>query len=112
MKKITITLFALLVSICMKAQTEQGTFLIEANTGFGGVASHTANTSFSLVSVDGETTFTVGAEGGYFVADDLAVKVGLGYADNNEAFSYKAGLKYYIVGATSAIGYCRSYGHR
>ena len=79
-------------------QTTQGKWLIEANTGFGAVSA--ANTGFGLSSVDGETTWSLGAEGGYFVADDLAVKVGLGYQDLGEDFSvftYKVGAKYYIA---------------
>ncbi|KGK28957.1 MULTISPECIES: hypothetical protein [Cellulophaga] len=76
-------------------QTDMGSWLIEANTGFGAPVG--ANTAFSLTSVDGDTSWSIGAEGGYFVADDLAVKVGLGYADNGlNTFSYKIGAKYYI----------------
>ncbi|MFD0797076.1 hypothetical protein ACFQZJ_06365 [Maribacter chungangensis] len=96
MKKITVVLVALLSTAYMNAQTDQGNFLIEANTGFGGLASHPASTSFRLVSVDGETDFSVGAEAGYFIADDLAIKVGLGYADADETFTFKGGVKYYL----------------
>ncbi|WP_224489946.1 hypothetical protein [Robertkochia flava] len=51
--------------------------------------------------MDGTTIWNIGAEGGYFVADDLAVKLGLGYGDNSNSpgfFSYKGGAKYYIKG--------------
>ncbi|WP_348716817.1 hypothetical protein [Tenacibaculum sp. 190130A14a] len=75
-------------------QTEKGKWLIETNTGFG--AGHAANTGFYLASSDGNTTWAVGAEGGYFVMDDLAIKAGLGYNDSFEAFTYKVGAKYYI----------------
>ncbi len=75
-------------------QTSKGKWLIEANTGFG--AGHAASTGFYLASTDGSTEWNLGAEGGYFVADDLAVKVGLGYGSAFEAFSYKVGAKYYI----------------
>ena len=84
-------------------QTEKGKWLIEANTNFGG--GHAANTGFSLNTLDtpggSVTSWSLGAEGGYFVMDDLAVKVGLGYRDsgiNNTdgTFSYKVGAKYYI----------------
>jgi len=81
-------------------QTAEGKWLIEANTGFGGA--HSADTSFGLNSVDGETTWKIGAEGGYFVIDRLAIKAGVGFADNggdgpgSSSFSYKAGVKYYI----------------
>jgi hypothetical protein len=87
-------------------QTAKGKWLIEANTGFStggevGFVQHTANTGFGLTSVDGETMWAVGAEGGYFVMDDLAVKAGLGYTDfdgDTNVFSYKVGAKYYIAG--------------
>ncbi|ADV50143.1 hypothetical protein Celal_2865 [Cellulophaga algicola DSM 14237] len=81
-------------------QTDMGSWLIEANTGFGAAAA--SNTSFSLNSIDGDTSWSIGAEGGYFVADDLAVKVGLGYSDTTiglldySSFNYKIGAKYYI----------------
>lgn len=75
----------------------KGSFVIEANTGSWA----TGNTSFSLASVDGETAWAVGAEGGYFVMDNLAVKAGLGYGDDSNSdgiFTYKVGAKYYIIG--------------
>lgn len=80
----------------------KGSWLVETNTGFGGGSfgiAHSANTSFGLVSIDGTTVWSIGAEGGYFVADDLAVKVGLGYNDLDSAssFTYKLGAKYYIA---------------
>ncbi len=87
-------------------QTSKGKWLIEANTGFsaggGGEAAflqHTANTGFGLISVDGTTIWSIGAEGGYFIMDDLAIKAGLGYTDydGDSVFSYKLGAKYYIL---------------
>lgn len=86
-------------------QTSKGKWLIEANTGFSagggevGLLQHTANTGFGLVSVDGTTIWSLGAEGGYFVMDDLAIKAGLGYTDydGESVFSYKLGAKYYII---------------
>src|SRR5690606_12957621 len=82
-------------------QTAEGSWLIEANTGFGGdgLTAHSANTGFSLVSADGSTVWSIGAEGGYFIADDLAVKGGLGYSDYDglNIFSYKLGAKYYVI---------------
>jgi hypothetical protein len=82
--------------------TDKGSWLIEANTGFGaGLFGHSANTGFGLTSIDGTTVWSVGAEGGYFVADDLAIKAGLGYTDNDgfSVFTYKLGAKYYIASA-------------
>lgn len=79
----------------------KGSWLVEANTNFG--AAHAGNTGFSLTSVDGETSWGVGAEAGYFVMDNLAVKAGLGYNDTGAegvdgTFSYKIGAKYYALG--------------
>src|SRR5690606_19806725 len=84
--------------------TAKGKYLIEANTGFGGgsnMFAHSANTGFGLMSLDGTTIWSVGAEGGYFVMDNLAVKAGLGFTDNDGStiFSYKVGAKYYIIGS-------------
>lgn len=81
-------------------QTSKGKWLIEANTGFGGggLLGHSANTGFGLTSIDGETIWSIGAEGGYFVIDNLAIKAGLGYTDyeGSSTFTYKLGAKYYI----------------
>ena len=78
-------------------QTAEGKWLIEVNTG----SWTTGNTSFSLLAVDGgNTAWSVGLEGGYFVVKDLAIKAGLGYSDDGDGytpFAYKIGAKYYIV---------------
>ncbi|WP_433833342.1 hypothetical protein [Flavobacterium anhuiense] len=100
MKKIVFAALAVLGFTFANAQeqTAKGKWLIEANTGFGAV--NVGNTSFQLSSTDGETQWGVGAEGGYFVADNLAVKAGLGYSDlghSVNAFSYKVGAKYYLL---------------
>lgn len=108
MKRIVLTLAAVFAfgfsnaqdakSTANAGQTAKGKWLIEANTGFG--AAHAADTSFGLRSEDGETTWSIGAEGGYFVMDDLAIKAGLGYVDMGDDFSeftYKIGAKYYII---------------
>ncbi len=81
-------------------QTEVGSWLIEANTGFGGDGG-VGSTQFGLTSRDGKTSYNIGLEGGYFVIDDLALKVGLGYGGSSEsgsisALTYKIGAKYYI----------------
>ncbi|AEM70758.1 hypothetical protein Murru_1718 [Allomuricauda ruestringensis DSM 13258] len=100
MKKIVFAMF-LLVGITTYAQNDsnslsQGSWIIEANTG----SWTTGSTAFSLVSTNGFTLYSVGAEGGYFVADNLALKVGLGYSggdDMDGTFNYKVGVKYYII---------------
>ncbi len=106
MKKI---LFTFLVTIGFVAvttaqdgiQTDEGSWLIEVNTGFGGdgLAAHSASTGFSLISGGDTTIWGIGAEGGYFVIDDLALKAGLGYADFDglTVFTYKFGAKYYVI---------------
>ena len=83
-------------------QTAKGKWLIEANTGFGAITP--ANTSFGYASQGDFKTMSLGAEGGYFVMDNLAIKLGIGYnsIDNGVAdangFAYKVGAKYYIKG--------------
>ena len=78
--------------------TAKGKWVVEANTG----SATTGSTAFTLSSVDGgNTSWSVGAEGGYFVADKLAVKVGLGYGDSDFSkgtFTYKLGAQYYFNG--------------
>lgn len=105
MKKLIFTMMALCAwSFTANAQdvgsTDQGSILIEANTGFGGGGlGHSANTGFALTSSDGNTAWAIGAEGGYFIIDDLAIKAGLGYGDSEftSVFTYKVGAKYYIA---------------
>ena len=75
---------------------QEGKWLIEINTG----SWTTGSTAFSLLSVDGDTQWSIGAEGGYFVKDNLAIKAGFGFSDfgdDSSAFSYKLGAKYYIA---------------
>lgn len=78
---------------------EEGKWLIEINTG----SWTTGSTAFSLTSVDGETRWSAGAEGGYFIKENLAIKAGLGFSDagfdgpGSSSFNYKVGAKYYIA---------------
>lgn len=109
MKKIILSLVAIAAFGVANAQekneggqTSKGKWLIEANTGFGAITG--ANTSLGYSSQGDLKQMSIGAEGGYFVMDNLAVKVGLGYnsADNGttdaSGFAYKVGAKYYIMG--------------
>lgn len=93
-----ITICAFLFSFALVAQTEKGEIFLEANTG----TAATGNTSFSLSASDGNTSWSVGIDGGYFIMDDLAVKAGLGYTDPGDlidgTFVYKLGAKYYLDG--------------
>jgi hypothetical protein len=108
MRKIILVLVVVLTSSLVNAQekkgdgqTSEGKWLIEVNTGFGTPMG--ANTGFSYSSTNGDSVYNIGAEAGYFVVNDLAVKVGLGYGGMNtdifdtNIFSYKIGAKYYIV---------------
>jgi len=100
MKKLILSAIAVMVFGFANAQeqTKKGKWLVEANTNFGATA--VGNTSFQLASSDGNTSWNLGAEAGYFVADNLAIKAGLGYGDNgfdSTIFSYKVGAKYYLV---------------
>ncbi|MEL7146954.1 MAG: hypothetical protein AAFO69_11335 [Bacteroidota bacterium] len=92
-----------LISVALNAQERaplsQGSWLIEANTG----TLATGNTAFSLLSTNGVTQWSIGGETGYFVKDNLALKVGLGYSDvsgiqSSGTLVYKFGAKYYING--------------
>ena len=76
-------------------QTSKGNFVIEANTG----AATIGNTNFSFSMIDGNSTWSVGLDGGYFIKDNLAIKAGLGYSDAAlNSFNYKVGTEYYING--------------
>lgn len=97
MKKLfLLSIFTVLSFTVLNAQDalSKGSWVIEANTG----SATTGSTAFSLTSVDGDTSFNIGAEAGYFVKENLAIKVGLGYDDSDESFAYKVGAKYYING--------------
>ena len=98
MKKLFLTAIAVVTLTTVNAQTDQGSFLIETNIANQMVGT----TSFALQSYDGETAYSLGVDGGYFIMDDLAIKVGLGYASNSvtdeNVFSYRLGAKYYLMG--------------
>ncbi len=77
-------------------QTSKGKLLIEANTGNAMLG----NTGFYFASADGESSYNIGLDGGYFVMDNLALKAGLGYGGNSATniLSYRLGAKYYAMG--------------
>jgi Outer membrane protein beta-barrel domain len=104
MKKLLLSAVALFAFGFANAQeqTAEGKWLIEANTGFGENVGATqigyTNTS------DQGSQYGFGLEGGYFVMDNLAVKVGLGYGgfspkegDSQSVLGYKIGAKYYVM---------------
>ncbi|WP_405572338.1 hypothetical protein [Winogradskyella sp. Asnod2-B02-A] len=77
--------------------TSKGKILIEANTGNAVLGT----TGIYFSSTDGESTYNIGLDGGYFIMDDLALKAGFGYGDGTSDFdssviSYRIGAKYYV----------------
>jgi Outer membrane protein beta-barrel domain len=87
--------------VSAQEQTKKGKWLIEANTGFG---DRVGTTQIGFNSTEFGSSYNVGAEGGYFVMDNLAIKAGLGFGGNNpkndkstSVFSYKIGAKYYVI---------------
>ncbi len=111
MKKLILTaaaVFALGIANGQE-QTKSGKLLVEVNTGFGGSSAGdgaaVGSTALGFTSYDGVSTLNIGAEGGYFIMDNLALKVGLGYGsvspkggDSQSVFGYKIGAKYYVSG--------------
>jgi len=107
MKKLLLSALAVCAFTFSNAQETEtssalskGSIVVEANTAFG--TAHAANTGFAFSSRDGESTYNLGLEGGYFIMDNLALKAGLGFGGDSAAdsstFSYKVGAKYYVMG--------------
>lgn len=101
MKNFLLTIAVVTFSFTLNAQndngqTAKGKVVIEANTG----SVTTGNTSFSFYSSNGESFFSLGLDGGYFVADNFAIKGGIGYIDDGDIspFVYKIGAEYYLGG--------------
>ena len=101
MKKLLLTSLALLAFGFVSAQdgaTSKGKILVEANTGNAMLGT----TGIYFSSQDGNSNYSIGLDGGYFIMDDLAIKVGLGLngfsndANSGSAISYRLGGKYYI----------------
>ena len=83
MKKVILILNICLIASVAMAQdstktspVSKGTWLIESNTGFGNI--QPANTGMSLRISNGSALWNIGGEGGYFIADRLALKLGFG----------------------------------
>jgi hypothetical protein len=87
MKKTTLIISLLLLCFAISfAQendniypTSKGKWLIESNTGFGNI--HPANTGLFLKISNNEVSWNVGGEAGYFIANRLAIKLGLGFGN-------------------------------
>lgn len=98
MKKLFLSLALVAGFGLANAQIAKGKIVVDVNTG----SYATGNTSFGLTSVDGTTSWRVGAEGGYFIAPNFAVKAGLGFQDSgidgaDSEFLYKVGAQYYVA---------------
>lgn len=90
-------------------QLSKGTLTMDFNTGLfgfgeGGLSYMQGSTAVYLTSIDDFTFYNVGFDAGYFVAEGVALKLGLGYGgikesdgDGYSSFSYRLGLKYYIT---------------
>ena len=102
MKKLILLTLSLFFAMTVSAQTEKGNWLFEVgSTPFGENTIMQGNsTGLALFSTDGTTLFSIGAEGGYFVQDNTALKFGLGYTDLDFTtfFTYKFGMKHYANG--------------
>ncbi|MDB4178552.1 porin family protein [Flavobacteriaceae bacterium] len=99
MKKLLFTAaLALFLTNSTTAQTSKGTILVGTNIGNAMVG----GTNIGFTSTDGESILSIGADAGYFIMDDLAIKVGLGYssdsASDTNTFAYRLGAKYYLMG--------------
>ncbi|QTE23372.1 hypothetical protein [Polaribacter cellanae] len=95
---LTVVLFTIVSANAQKdhGAIKKGQFQVEINTGANSVGA----TGFSLSTSNGNTAWSVGAEGSYFVLDNLGIKVGLGYTSlgsDQNVFNYKVGAKYYIA---------------
>jgi len=107
MKKVVFTMFMVAVAYTANSQenngqTAKGKVLIELNTQLAGNINSLTNTGISFTNVNGFSGWSLGLGGGYFVADNLAVKAGLGYSGGshgvNSSFAYRFGAKYYLKG--------------
>lgn len=87
MKKTILIIHLIFLSILISNAQEntnpfpisKGNWLIESNTGFGNI--HPSNTGISFRLTNGQALWNVGGEAGYFVANRLALKLGLGFGN-------------------------------
>ena len=103
MKKFIITLVTILSCALANGQaTTEGNWMFEVGTSVFAETTlkQGASTGINLLSTEGTTLFSLGAEGGYFIQDNLALKFGFGYSDLDftNFFTYKFGLKHYAGG--------------
>jgi outer membrane protein W len=102
MKKLLLTAAAVFAFGFANAQeqTKEGKWVIEANTG----SDATGSTAISFRSTEFGSNFNLGADGGYFIMDNLALKGGIAFGSDSpkggtsvSSFAYKIGGQYYIM---------------
>ncbi len=104
MRRVLFLIITIITFGAANAQMEKGDVFFEANTGLGSASPSSTGFYFSSTSLDGGGTVTkynIGVEAGYFIIDQLAIKVGVGYGDNgaetsNTNLGFKIGAKYYL----------------
>ncbi|TNE31506.1 MAG: porin family protein [Bacteroidetes bacterium] len=82
MKKALLTAGLALFGLSASAQWNEGSIMATGNLGFstGGTTDEAGNNSTEVFSNSG---FNIGITGGYFIQDNLAVGVGLGFINNS-----------------------------
>lgn len=105
MKKILFALAFCGTTLAVNAQDthpslQKGKWLVETNLS---PFSLNRTTGFSFASNDGNNEWSVGGEAGFFAADKLAIKLGLGVngvggdVESATVLNYKIGAKYYVA---------------
>lgn len=116
MKNIKIVLtFALLTSICVWSQTEKGNFLIGAssNLNFSSLDTEIVNSNSQSTKTN---QFNFAVDGGYFIADHLALGLGTSYTSSkngdfkNNTFLVAPFAKYYFLEGNTKLFARASYG--
>ena len=101
MKKIFTILCAGILTLGLSAQTESGNMMVGVNSNAG----FTSNTP---EGGDAVTSMNLGASGGYFVMDNLALTASFGFAqvgDADAVTSFGIGGRYYMGSMFAGVGY-------
>ena len=101
MKKIFTILCAGILTLGLSAQTESGNMMV-------GVNSNAGFTSYTPEGGDGVTSMNLGASGGYFVMDNLALTASFAFAqvgDADAVTSFGIGGRYYMGSMFAGVGY-------
>jgi outer membrane protein len=80
MKKILFTVFAAFVAFGASAQIEKGTILAGASSNLG-------YNSFTPKDADAITAFNIDLKGGYFIIDNLALGLNIGFSSQDDSNS-------------------------